>query len=215
MAAPTPAPRLRSTPLSRLAAAAACALLAAGCLWASPAIAAGGGSAQGASVPAAEQTSQPGSSASKGSTAAQGSSVPEDPAAPSSASTVEQNKTLKFKDIPEDALITIDDLRDLLAQDEEPFLVVDIRSHRDYQKTLIEGTRNIPAGRQIEIRIDEFPTDETVVLIAYKNSDRLAETRQTLIDHGIDPENIKVVEGGVNAWKQAGYPVLKNQFLGC
>lgn len=199
MAAPTPAFRLRSTPLPRLAAAAACALLAAGSLWAAPALASGGGSARGTSTPAAEQ----------------GTSTKQAPSASQGTSTVEQNKALKFEDIPEDALITVEDLRDLLAQDEEPFLVVDIRSHRDYQKTLIEGTRNIPAGRQIEIRIDEFPTDKTVVLIAYKNSDRLAETRQTLIDHGIDPENIKVVEGGVNAWKAAGYPVLKNQFLGC
>lgn len=201
--------------LPRLAIAGVCTLLAAGSLWAAPALASDSGTAQGASAAAAEQLFQPGSPASKESTAEQGASTKQAPSASQDISTVEQNKALKFEDIPKDALITIDELRDLLAQDEEPFLVVDIRSHRDYQKTLIEGTRNIPAGRQIEIRIDEFPTDETVVLIAYKNSDRLAETRQTLIDHGIDPKNIKVVEGGVNAWKAAGYPVLKNQFLGC
>ena len=136
----------------------------------------------------------------------------------SSASTVESNKSKRFADIPTDALIGIEELHDLIedgALEDGTVKVIDIRSHRDYQKIQIGGSRNIPAGRQIEIRIDEIPIDKTVVLIAYKNSDRLAETWFTLIDHGYDPDLVKVADGGVNAWAKAGYPTLKNQFLGC
>lgn len=136
----------------------------------------------------------------------------------SSGSTVESNKVKRFSDIPADALIGIEDLHDLIedgALEDGTIKVVDIRSHRDYQKVQIAGSRNIPAGRQIEIRIDEIPTDRTVVLIAYKNSDRLAETWFTLVDHGYDPDLLKVADGGVHAWANAGYPTLKNQFLGC
>lgn len=95
------------------------------------------------------------------------------------------------------------------------FMLLDIRSHRDYSKRLINGSRNIPAGRQLEIRIDEVPDDKLVVLISNKNTDRLAETRQTLIDAGRDPDLLKVVDGGVSAWVEEGYPTLENQFLGC
>ena len=133
-------------------------------------------------------------------------------------STVESNKAKRFTDIPKDALISIEDLHDLVEDGslaDGKVKIVDIRSHRDYQKVQIEGSRNIPAGRQIEIRIDEIPQDKPVILIAYKNSDRLAETWFTLIDHGYDPDLVKVADGGVYAWAQANYPTLKNQFLGC
>ena len=182
--------------------------------------------------------------------------------APSGAS--EDNKALKFADIPKEALVSVHQLHALIedemsledimagvpapepepsSADGEPqtapaplskvpvpattkpgkmdtmrfteFMLLDIRSHRDYSKRLINGSRNIPAGRQIDIRIDEIPTDKPVFLIAAKNTDRLAETRQTLIDDGRDPELLRVVDGGVNAWAQAGYPTLQNQFLGC
>ena len=133
-------------------------------------------------------------------------------------STVRSNSTRRFADIPADALMSVDELHDLAesgAIEDGTVTVIDIRSHRDYQKDQIEGSRNIPAGRQIEIRIDEIPTDEEVVLIAYKNSDRLAETWYTLQDHGFDMSLVRVLDGGVYAWMQAGYPVLENQFLGC
>ena len=136
----------------------------------------------------------------------------------SADSTVESNRAKRFADIPEEALLGVDELHSLISEgalDNASIRIVDIRSHRDYQKAQIEGSRNIPAGRQIEIRIDEIPRDKTVILIAYKNSDRLAETWYTLVDHGYDPDLLMVVNGGVNAWVQAGYPTLENQFLGC
>ena len=93
--------------------------------------------------------------------------------------------------------------------------VIDIRSHRDFQNQLIEGSRNIPAGRQIEIRMSEIPQDKEVILVALKNSNRLAETWFTLIANGYDEELVKVLDGGVKAWADAGYPTLEDQFLGC
>jgi rhodanese-related sulfurtransferase len=140
-------------------------------------------------------------------------------AASSSADgTAKGNSTRRFEEIPADALLSIDDLYDLTqtgAVSEGEVTLLDIRSHRDFTKNQIEGSRNIPAGRQIEIRMDEIPDDEEVILIAYKNSDRLAETYFTLLANGYDEDLLRVVDGGVYAWMQAGYPVLKNQFLGC
>lgn len=128
------------------------------------------------------------------------------------------NKARKFKEIPEDALISVDDLHELFDAGKlksREVCVIDIRSHRDFQNQLIEGSRNIPAGRQIEIRMSEIPQDKEVILVALKNSNRLAETWFTLIANGYDEELVKVLDGGVKAWADAGYPTLEDQFLGC
>lgn len=155
--------------------------------------------------------------ASRGASASASSSAG-DAASSSDASTVERNRVHHFEDIPSDALMSVDELHDLVEQgalDDRSLYLIDIRSHRDFSNVQIEGARNIPAGRQIEIRINEIPTDKPVALIALKNSDRLAETWFTLMDHGYDESLVKVVQGGVDAWVDAGYPVLEDQFLGC
>ena len=169
----------------------------------------------------ADDATAAGGTAAKSDSAAKGSNASsKDASADSSAdnTSTKSNKSRKFKEIPEDALISVDDLYELFDAGKlksREVCVIDIRSHRDFQNQLIEGSRNIPAGRQIEIRISEIPQDKEVILVALKNSNRLAETWFTLIANGYDEELVKVLDGGVKAWADAGYPTLEDQFLGC
>ena len=162
-----------------------------------------------------------GGTAAKSDSAAKGSNASsKDASADSSAdnTSTKSNKSRKFKEIPEDARISVNDLHELCDAGKlksREVCVIDIRSHRDFQNQLIEGSRNIPAGRQIEIRMSEIPQDKEVILVALKNSNRLAETWFTLIANGYDEELVKVLDGGVKAWADAGYPTLEDQFLGC
>ena len=184
-------------------------------------------STQGAAGKAAAGTAQAGEAAGSGGTATKSGSAAKssgvsskDASADSSAdnTSTKSNKARKFKEIPEDALISVDDLYKLFDAGKlksREVYVIDIRSHRDFQNQLIEGSRNIPAGRQIEIRMSEIPQDKEVILVALKNSNRLAETWFTLIANGYDEELVKVLDGGVKAWADAGYPTLEDQFLGC
>ena len=184
-------------------------------------------STQGATGKAATGAAQAGEAAGSGGTATKSGSAAKgsgasskDASADSSAdnTSTKSNKARKFKEIPEDALISVDDLYELFDAGKlksREVCVVDIRSHRDFQNQLIEGSRNIPAGRQIEIRMSEIPQDKEVILVALKNSNRLAETWFTLIANGYDEELVKVLDGGVKAWADAGYPTLEDQFLGC
>ena len=184
-------------------------------------------SAQGAAGKAAAGSAHAGDATAAGGTAAKSDSAAKgskasskDASADSSAdnTSTKSNKARKFKEIPEDALISVDDLYELFDAGKlksREVCVIDIRSHRDFQNQLIEGSRNIPAGRQIEIRMSEIPQDKEVILVALKNSNRLAETWFTLIANGYDEELVKVLDGGVKAWADAGYPTLEDQFLGC
>ena len=180
-------------------------------------------SAQGASDKAATGNAQ----AAAGDTSTKSGSTTGDSGASSKGASTgssadntstKSNKARKFKEIPEDALISVDDLYELFDAGKlksREVCVIDIRSHRDFQNQLIEGSRNIPAGRQIEIRMSEIPQDKEVILVALKNSNRLAETWFMLIANGYDEELVKVLDGGVKAWADAGYPTLEDQFLGC
>ena len=182
--------------------------------------------ATGATGKAATGNAQAGHAAADDTSTKSGSATGDSGASSKDASTgfsadntsTKSNKARKFKEIPEDALISVDDLYELFDAGKlksREVCVIDIRSHRDFQNQLIEGSRNIPAGRQIEIRISEIPQDKEVILVALKNSNRLAETWFTLIANGYDEELVKVLDGGVKAWADAGYPTLEDQFLGC
>ena len=124
----------------------------------------------------------------------------------------EGNKDLAFDDIPTEAVISIDELETLLES--ESVQVIDVRSRSDYEYAFIEGSKNIPAGRQIEIRMGEIPQGETIALISLSD-ERLAETRQTLIDAGYDPDLVKVVEGGIEEWSALGHHVASKSSRKC
>lgn len=131
----------------------------------------------------------------------------------SSESSSESHRDARFEDIPESALINTTDLKAMIDSGNEPF-VLDIRSNGSYQSGSIHGSRNIPAGRQIDLRMNEIPTDEPIVIIAMEN-ERLAEVRQTLIDNGYQADNILIVRDGMDAWIEQGYPTIERLVTGC
>lgn len=88
------------------------------------------------------------------------------------------------------------------------FALIDIRSLADFSTLHIPGASCLPAGRVFEIRVREVPDDQNVVLVGQDGS-RLAETWQTLMDNGYDPERVWVVEDGMDAWFEAGYPTIE------
>ena len=80
-------------------------------------------------------------------------------------------------------------------------LVVDIRSRKQFRKTRIPGSHNIPAGRLIST---EFP-DRDLVLVgsADRDTSRLIDQ---LYDQGYSRQ-IRHLQGGLNQWSAAGLPL--------
>lgn len=124
------------------------------------------------------------------------------------------NASLTLADIPEDVLITVDELQQMRASDTPPF-IVDIRGQNWWRDGHIPEARNIPAGKQFDIRMDEIPRDAEVVVIVPRNDERVAEVWQTLVDAGYDGSLIKALEGGMDAWKAADGDIKEEEHLGC
>lgn len=137
--------------------------------------------------------------------------VPDESDAPAADS--QKNSGLDFSSIPQQCVVSVQQLKEMLDADDTPF-VLDVRSIGEYTEYYIFGSRNIPAGRQLDMRFGEVPTDRTVVIVS-ESGERVAEARQTLIDVGYDPEKLLAVEGGIAAWRDEGYPFEHTEDLGC
>lgn len=130
------------------------------------------------------------------------------------AASSEANAALTLADIPADVLISVDELQQMRASDAPPF-IVDIRGQNWWRDGHIPEARNIPAGKQFDIRMDEIPRDAAVVVIVPRNDERVAEVWQTLVDAGYDGSLIKALEGGMDAWNAAGGDIQEEEHLGC
>lgn len=126
----------------------------------------------------------------------------------------ERYRDLTLSDIPADALITVDELQGMLVSQNPPFLV-DIRAQGFWIDGHIPEARNIPAGKQLDIRLEEIPDDGTLIVLVPRGEERVAEVWQTLVDAGYEQDAVKALAGGMDAWKEAGLPVQQEVDLGC
>jgi len=83
-------------------------------------------------------------------------------------------------------------------------LVIDVRSPDEYQDIHIENVRNIPLD-ELENRMDELRGHKNVY-IHCGTGGRSAEACSFL--QGLDVPNVFNVDGGIEAWEEAGLPVV-------
>ena len=84
-------------------------------------------------------------------------------------------------------------------------VLIDVREDSEYAEGHIPGATLIPLG-QIPDRLDEIPTDKTVVAVC-RSGNRSGQATDYLREQGFD--NVHNMEGGMNAWSQAGYEIEK------
>jgi len=91
------------------------------------------------------------------------------------------------------------------AQSPIPFIMLDVRTAEEYAEGHIKGAVLIPV-QVLETRLSEVPKDKQVYVYCHSGV-RSARASKMLIKHGFT--NIENVVGGIEAWKHAGYPVVK------
>lgn len=84
-------------------------------------------------------------------------------------------------------------------------VVLDVREDWEYAEGHIPGAVLVPLG-QIPDRINEIPTDKTVVAVC-RSGNRSNQATQFLRQQGFD--NIHNMTGGMNSWVQSGYDVAR------
>jgi len=88
----------------------------------------------------------------------------------------------------------------------EPVVLLDVREFPEFAGGRIKGSRLVPLG-ELDRRSGELPSGEAVVCIC-RSGKRSAQAADTLVASGL--KNVAVLEGGLLAWEQAGFPLEKD-----
>ncbi len=113
---------------------------------------------------------------------------------------------------PEFKRIKAEELKKLV-EDKSKVIVIDSRDSGKYSKGHIEGAVNIhydasgdPMSRQMTLMA--LPLDRIIVIYCGCKDEKTAEgLALELYDMGCDMENLRILSGGINKWKDSGYPL--------
>lgn len=105
-------------------------------------------------------------------------------------------------------------LAELLARtetDANELIILDVRERDAYEQGHIPGARLLPRG-QLELRVNQDLPDPTRRILAYCEFGRISTlATATLREMGF--QRAVALDGGMKAWREAGYPVKPGQEL--
>jgi sulfur-carrier protein adenylyltransferase/sulfurtransferase len=84
--------------------------------------------------------------------------------------------------------------------------VIDVREQHEWDEAHLERAIHVPQGEVAE-RIDEIAPDRSERLILHCRTDNRSSRVAELLDD-LGYEDVSVMEGGIVAWADAGYPVV-------
>ena len=94
-----------------------------------------------------------------------------------------------------------------LMNNHEEALIIDLRVAADYKGGHIKGAKNVPVG-ELAKKLDSFTAYKNKPVLIYCNSGNSASGAIRLLKKaGFD--NIKNLNGGIAAWKEANMPLSK------
>ena len=90
------------------------------------------------------------------------------------------------------------------VRNRDDVFVLDVREPDEFASGHIPGATLIPLG-QLSSRLNELPKDKTIVAVC-RSGNRSGQATELLLQQGFDAHNM---QGGMNAWTQAGFDVQK------
>lgn len=96
--------------------------------------------------------------------------------------------------------ISVDEAHELY---EDGVFFLDVRTQQEWDEFHAPNSTLIPLD-QLESRLGELPENEQIVVVC-RSGNRSATGRDILLDNGF--QGITSMNGGLNAWRSAGYPI--------
>jgi rhodanese-related sulfurtransferase len=102
--------------------------------------------------------------------------------------------------------VSIDDVKKML-ENKEKIIILDVRDKDEFETGYIPGAINLSRG-MLEFKISTLIPDKDAAIIVYCGIDlRGPLATKTLNEFGY--KNAVNINGGLKAWKAAGYPIAK------
>ena len=86
---------------------------------------------------------------------------------------------------------------------EEGTFVLDVRTPEEWNEFHVPNTTLIPLD-ELAARVNELPKDQ-LILVVCRSGNRSQAGRDILLQAGFDATSM---DGGLNAWRDSGYPVV-------
>ncbi len=106
--------------------------------------------------------------------------------------------------------VSVQDLHDKIEAG-NPINLIDVRTHAEYEAVHIQAARCIPLNTLHPEKLPEQLTEsDSPVYIVCKSGQRSKQACEQLLSS--HPERTILVEGGTDAWVNAGFPVERGNF---
>lgn len=93
--------------------------------------------------------------------------------------------------------------------------VMDVRNRYDFAEGgHIPDARNLATGKALEINVGHYDKEDTFIVVADKE-EKGEDAWMTIVGTGVDPEKVKILEGGMDAWIAAGFLKETSEVEGC
>ncbi|HEY3594271.1 MAG TPA: MBL fold metallo-hydrolase, partial [Polyangiaceae bacterium] len=101
--------------------------------------------------------------------------------------------------------MALDELRSYIESPESDLIVLDVREREAFESAHIPGARLLPRG-QLELRVNQELPDPTRRIVLYCEIGQISTlATATLREMGF--QRAIAVDGGMKAWREAGFPV--------
>src|SRR6202044_3762917 len=104
--------------------------------------------------------------------------------------------------------MSLAELNACLESRRDELIVLDVRERDAFEEGHIPGARLLPRG-QLELRVNEELTDPTKRILVYCEFGRIS-TLATATLRQMGFQGAVPLDGGMKAWREAGYPVESN-----
>ena len=102
--------------------------------------------------------------------------------------------------------MSLAELKASVESDRCDFLVLDVREREAFMQGHIQGAMHLPRG-QLELRVNQDLTDPTRRILVYCEFGRVS-TLATATLRQMGFKGAVALDGGMKAWREAGYPVV-------
>ena len=102
--------------------------------------------------------------------------------------------------------VSVEQARSLI-ETKPNLVIVDVRTSEEYSTGYIEGAMNLCAECDAQLLLDNLNTDDEILLYC-RTGRRSANALRILREN--DYEKVYNMVGGIEAWKNAGYPVVES-----
>jgi rhodanese-related sulfurtransferase len=91
-------------------------------------------------------------------------------------------------------------------------VIVDVRTPVEFQEKHIEGSVCLPLSSFDPIEAKKLTeAANTGCALVCLSGRRAQQAAQTLLRHGVPPEKIHLLEGGIQAWESRGLPLIRGK----